>query len=315
MSSTLLDEPVAHESTVAASRLRTTMAAVRISMSWFGTRKTLTAEQRAEAAEPFGANVQFLSAGKKLIDTKHPAYKAVTAIRGKVQSYSKSLSLPYPEPGVRLIRQDKIDEFAAKMQEFQEELAEAVATLDRRYSELKATARNRLGSLYNSADYPESLRGLFSIEFDFPSVEPPNYLQQLNPQLYEQECQRVQSRFDEAVRLAEEAFTAELAKLISHLTERLSGQEDGKPKVFRDSAVENLSEFFQRFRELNVRSSEQLDQLVGQAQRVIRGVEPQSLRDNADLRQHVATEMSQVQSVLDGLLVDRPRRNILRRPK
>jgi len=77
----------------------------------------------------------------------------------------------------------------------------------------------------------------------------------------------------------------------------------------------NLTEFFQRFRELNVRSSEQLDQLVGQAQRVIRGVEPRDLRDNAGLRQHVATEMSQVQSVLDGLLVDRPRRNILRRPR
>ena len=275
----------------------------------------MTAEQRAEAAEPFGANAQFLSAGKKLIDTKHPAYKAVTAVRGKVQSYWKSLSLPYPEPGLRLIRQDKIDEFATKMREFQEELAEAVETLDRRYAELKATARNRLGSLYNSTDYPASLRGLFSIEFDFPSVEPPDYLQQLNPQLYEQECQRVQSRFDEAVKLAEEAFTAELAKLVSHLTERLSGQEDGKPKVFRDSMVENLTEFFQRFRALNVRSNEQLDQLVGQAQRVIRGVEPQDLRDNAGLRQHVATEMSQVQSVLDGLLVDRPRRNILRRPK
>ena len=125
----------------------------------------------------------------------------------------------------------------------------------------------------------------------------------------------MQSRFDEAVRLAEEAFTAELAKLVSRLTERLSGQEDGKLKTFRNSAVENLTEFFQRFRDLNVRRSEQLDQLVGQAQRVIRGVEPQDLRDNTGLRQHVATEMSRVQSVLDGLLVDRPRRNILRRPK
>ena len=125
----------------------------------------------------------------------------------------------------------------------------------------------------------------------------------------------MQSRFDEAVRLAEEAFTAELAKLLSHLTERLSGNEDGKPKIFRDSAVENLTEFFQRFRELNVRSSEQLDSLVADAQRVIRGVDPQDLRDNAGLRQHVATEMSRVQSVLDGMLVDRPRRNILRSPK
>ncbi len=150
---------------------------------------------------------------------------------------------------------------------------------------------------------------------DYERQITPDYLQQLNLELYQQECQRVQARFDEAVRLAEEAFTAELAKLVSHLTERLSGQEDGKPKIFRDSIVENLTEFFQRFRQLNVRSSEQLDGLVADAQRVIRGVEPQALRDNAGLRQHVATEMSRVQSVLDGLLVDRPRRNILRRPR
>jgi hypothetical protein len=308
--STLLDSP-----TSAADRLRSSMAAVRVSISWFGTRKSLTVEQKAEAAEPFNAEAKFLSAGKKLLDISHPAFKAVTAVRGKVQSYWKSMSLPYPEPGIRLIKQDRIEEFAEKMQEFQAELAEAVDALDRRYAELKATARQRLGSLYNSSDYPPSLRGLFEISYDFPAIEPPEYLRQLNPALYEQECQRVQSRFDEAVKLAEEAFIAELAKLVSHLTERLSGTDDSKPKIFRDSAIENLTEFCQRFRQLNVRSSDQLDNLVADAQRIIRGVEPQALRDNAGLRQHVATEMSRVASVLDGLLVDRPRRNILRRPK
>ena len=100
---------------------------------------------------------------------------------------------------------------------------------------------------------------------------------------------------------------------MSHLTERLSGQEDGKPKVFRDTAVENLTEFFERFRMFNVRSSEQLDGLVEQAQRIVRGVEPQDLRTTANLRQQVATQLAGVQSVLDGMLVDRPRRNILRR--
>jgi hypothetical protein len=291
------------------------MAAVRVSFTWLGVRKTLTAEQRAEAAEPFGANAQFLSAGKKLIDTSHPAFKAVTAVRNRAKQFWASMSLPYPEPGIRLIRQDKIDDFDAKMREFQQELAQAVETLDRHYSELKATARQRLGSLFHAGDYPESLRGMFEMFWDFPSVEPPSYLQTLNPELYQQECQRVQDRFNEAVRLAEAAFATELAKLISHLTERLSGQEDGKPKVFKNSIVENLTEFFGRFRQLNVRSNEELDRLVADAQRVIRGVEPEDLRDNAGLRQHVATEMSRVQSVLDGLLVDRPRRAILRRPK
>ena len=313
--STVSDETTARTTASPAQHLRRTMAAVRVSVRWFGIRRTLTPEQKAEAAEPFGAEARFLSAGKKLLDNSHPAFKAVTAVRNRAVSYWRSVSLPYPEPGLRLIRQNKIDEFAAQMRQFQEELAEAVENLNRHFNELKATARQRLGSLFNPADYPDSLAEMFGIEFDFPSVEPPSYLEQLNPSLYEEECRRVQGRFDEAVRLAEEAFVAELAKLVSHLTDRLSGQEDGKRKIFRDSAIENLTEFFQRFRELNVRSNEQLDQLVADAQQVIRGVEPQALRDNQGLRQHVATEMSRVQSVLDGLLVDRPRRNILRRPK
>jgi hypothetical protein len=159
-----------------------------------------------------------------------------------------------------------------QMTTFKAELAEAVHDLAEHFDTLKSAARRRLGTLYNPADYPESLRGLFDVTWDYPSVE-------------------------------------------AHLTERLSGDEDGKPKVFRDSAVANLTEFFERFRHLNVGSSEQLDQLVSQAQQVVRGVLPQQLRDDQTLRQRVATQLSGVQSVLDGLLVDRPRRNILRRPR
>lgn len=70
--STVLDQP-ARQQLSAADRLRTTMAAVKVSLTWFGTRKSLTAEQKAEAAEPFGAEAKFISAGKKLLDTTHPA--------------------------------------------------------------------------------------------------------------------------------------------------------------------------------------------------------------------------------------------------
>jgi hypothetical protein len=311
--STLLDEIDTSSTVPAARRLRATMAAVRVSLSWLGVRKTLTAQQKAQAAESFGAEGQYLSAGKKLLDTSHPAFKAVTSIRGRLISYWKGISLPYPEPGVRLIRQDDIQAFSVHMTTLKGELEEAVELLDEHFAELKSAARQRLGSLYNPADYPGSLHGLFGVEWDFPSVEPPNYLRELSPELFRQEQARVAARFDEAVRLAEESFVSELGKLVSHLTERLSGADDGKPKVFRDSAISNLTEFFERFKQLNIGSSGQLDELVDQAQRTVRGVEPQSLRDNSSLRQHVATELAGVQSVLDGLLVDRPRRNILRR--
>ena len=135
----------------------------------------------------------------------------------------------------------------------------------------------------------------------------------LHPDVYQQEQARVRERFESAVELAEQAFATELQRLTAHLAERLTGLHDGQPKVFRDSAVENLRQFFDRFRRLNIRSSPELDALVEQAQQTINGVEPQTLRDSNRLRQMVARDFEQIQAAVGGLLVDRPRRNILRR--
>ncbi len=312
MSTTLLDRAHSHTSVSPAQWLRETTAAVRVSFTWFGVRKALTNEQKNQAAEPFGAEGDFLSARKKLLDTKHQAYKEVTGVRGKVSAFWRSLTVPFPEPGIRLIRQHEIEGFNQQMAVFRTELDNAVRQLDQHYSELKSAAQRRLGDLFNPNDYPVTLNGLFAVEWDFPNVEPPDYLLQLNPAIYDHEKARVAARFEQAVQLAEQAFVSEFARLIEHLSERLSDGGTGERKIFRDSAITNLTEFFDRFRQLNVRSSSELDALVERAQHIISGVEPQALRDNQSLRQHVATQFSQVQSVIDGMLVDRPRRRIIR---
>jgi hypothetical protein len=312
----VLDSPSPELASPAASaELRSSMAAIRLSFTWLGVRRTLTHEQRSQAADAFGAEEDYVSAGKKLLDTSHPSFRAVTGVRSKIVHYWRSRSVPFPEPGIRLIRRDDVHSFGVQLTALQAELATAVDQLEKSYLELQAAARRRLGRLFNAADYPDSLAGMFAVSYDFPNVEPPDYLKQLAPRLYAQEAARVAARFDEAVQLAEQAFMEELSRLVSHLTERLSGAEDGKPKVFRDSAMENLGEFFERFRQLNVHSHDQLEALVQQAQQVTSGVTPQALRDNRPLRQQVCTQLAGVQSVLDGLLVDRPRRSILRRSR
>ena len=286
------------DNTTPAERLRTTMAACRVQFTWFGTKKSLTAEQRAQAAEPFDAEGQFLSAGKKLLDTKHTAFRAVTAIRTKITDCWRGLTLPFPEPGIRLIKHDQVEAFDQQMADFKAELDDAVKTLDQCFEELKQAAAQRLGSLFNPADYPATLVGLFGVSWDYPNVEPPDYLIGLSPDLYRQEQERVRARFQEAVQLAEQAFLDEFAKLVTHLTERITGSnDDGTPKVFRDSAIDNLCDFFERFRTLNVRSNQQLDDLVAQAQRAIRGVAARDLRDSQSVRQEVATQLARVQTL------------------
>ena len=295
-----------------ATSLRLGTLASRVGFTWLGVRKTLTIDQRALAAEAFGAHREALSAGKKLLDTRHPAFRAVTAVRGRIVACWKSSSLPYPEPGVRLIRREHVEAFDDRLRQLQTELGETVDRLDAAYPELIEKARERLGALFNPGDYPSRLEGFFGLWWDFPGVEPPRYLLELHPEIYARQQQQLQARFQQAVELAEQAFSEEFARLLGHLTERLRGEDDGRPKVFRDSAIGNLQAFFERFGELNLTGSDQLDDLIDQARRLLRGVEPGPLRQSAPLRQRLADELAGVQAHIEGLLVDRPRRRILR---
>ena len=73
--------------------------------------------------------------------------------------------------------------------------------------------------------------------WDFPNVEPPEYLRRLQPELYEQECQRIRGRFDDAVQMAEQAFAEELASLVSHLGEGWLATKTASPRC---SAIQPL---------------------------------------------------------------------------
>jgi hypothetical protein len=88
---------------------------------------------------------------------------------------------------------------------------------------------------------------------------------------------------------------------------------DGQPKIFRDSAVENLRKLFKRFRRLNITSNSDLDMLAEEAEQVLSGIEPQQLGDSNRLRQMVTRDFEPIQASVGEMLVDKPRRNILRR--
>jgi hypothetical protein len=289
------------------------MAAVRLAFTWLGVRKTLAPEQRTTAARLFHADRELLSASKLILDTKNAAYRNVARVRSEASGYWRAETLPFPAAGLRLLPQAKLPAFDSRMAQYRQELQSAASELAGQYEQIKSEAERRLGTLFNASDYPTTLDGLFDLEVTYPAIEPPQYLVSLHPEVYQQEQARVRERFESAVELAEQAFATELQRLTAHLAERLTGLHDGQPKVFRDSAVENLRQFFERFRRLNIRSSPELDMLVEEAQQVITGIEPQQLRDSVRLRQMVARDFEQIQASVGEMLVDRPRRNILRR--
>ncbi len=294
-----------------ADRLRQEAVGVRLERSQFGVTRKLSSEQRDQIAEMFSAESARLSAGKKLLNKRHEAYLRVTSLLNRAKELWTDTTLPYPDPGIRLIRRDRIEEFDARMRAIRNELREAAVALEQVYrDELIPDARRTLGAVFNPADYPVEIAGEFGIQVSYPNVEPGEYLREISPRLYEQEQERIRARFEEAIALAEQAFTDEFAKMVQHMAERLTPSPDGKAKVFKESTLEGLNSFFTRFRDLNVGSNAALDELVGQAQRAVQGIDIKALRNDTVARDSIRDAMSRLGQQLDGMMVDRPKRKI-----
>lgn len=293
-----------------AQRLREESMAVRLSRSQMGATKRVREEQKDQMAGLFDAEGSRLSAGKKLLNKRHEKYLQVTNLLNRAKETWVARTLPYPEAGRRLIRRADVTNFNEQMRVIKAQLAAAVNELDAVYADLLEDARQKLGQLYNASDYPQTLKGVFDIDWSFESVDPPEYLRKISPKLYEAEQERVRARFSEAVALAEQSFLEEFGKMVSHLAERLTPSEDGKAKVFRDSAIDGLESFFDRFKQLNLGSNPDLDALVEQAKTTLKGRKADDLRKDVTVRDEIRGAMQQVAARLDAMQVDRPKRKI-----
>jgi hypothetical protein len=293
-----------------AEQLRNTTTGIRLSWHWLGTRKTLADNQHAIIANAFDADPRRIRATKQLIDSKHEKLRALTKLKNEATSYVRDNSLPFPEPGLRLIKRDELPHIQSQLENFRSRLWEHVAQANDYYGDMVEQARTRLGDLFNHTDYPSSLTNEFGMEWDFPSVEPPPYLATLSPAIYAAECERVRDRFASAVTLAEDAFRAELAQLVTHLSERLTPTEEGTKKTFHGTTLENLTDFFGRFRNLNLTSSNELNTLVSQAEQVLSGASADTLRTDALLAAQIRGQLADISSTLDAMVITTSRRKI-----
>ena len=306
----------------AAATLQSDWAAVRLSFDgWPATTTAVRRDKKEKMAEAVGAKK--IGATVPKFDANHPAYKTLTAIKARIRDLWESHTLAWVEDGTRLLRQDQLSAFADKLLPLSAELDAARDEFRAAYPGLIDQAEEDNGELFDRSKYLPSFEGAYTFTVDYPSLAVPNYLQAMNPDLYAEASRRIAARFDAAVSMAEEAFTAELAEMLDTLQRKLSGLDDGTEKRLHDSTLGNLRDFFQRFRSLNLHSSAELDRVVDQAETALSGrnliggqpVTREELRDSASIRRDVRTRLSAVSATLDGLMTAAPLRAITRRNK
>jgi hypothetical protein len=239
---------------------------------------------------------------------------AIKTLDGEMRTWLGKRALPSPfRRGTFLIPLDLVEQVDGKIVEYQEKrrfLTDAFLAV---YDKSVEDAKRRLNGLFDAADYPraDKVRASFCVGVQYLAFGVPEKLEGIRKDLFEREKAKAEAQWKDAADEVRQALRAMLAELVDHMVERLHGNGDGKPKVFRDSLVENLSEYLELFDPRNITDDTQLAQLVERCRHTLDGVDADALRASDAIRTKVRLGMTQVQAVLDTMVVDRPARRIL----
>ena len=294
-------------------KLESSVIGCSLSTHWWGITRKADVAIINNVADSLGTNKKFLKIEKRLIDPKNLHYRALLETKSALVGVWKDLTLPYTEPGTRLLRKDLVEKFESHMSGFKAEMEARVVDLANNYQQLKSESRTSLGNLYKDEDYPHDITSLFSFHWEYPNLNPPEYLLMYNPALYKRQQEVVRAKFEEAIQKAEKAFGGELQDMVSLLVERMQPNEDGSRKKFMNATVsENFKEFFDRFKNISVSNSQDLKDIVQMAEGIIEGVNPEYLKTDGLARQDLANKMQEVSRLLESKIGVQPRRKIIR---
>ena len=180
------------------------------------------------------------------------------------------------------------------------------------YPKLVEDARVRLGEHFDEADYPTPamVKKAFSLDIRYLTFSTPSSLKNVSSALFEREQKKAERAWavahDEIITL----LRAEFKKLVDHMADRLSVGEDGKKKVFRDTAVSNLASFMDTFDPRNVCNDADLSEMVKKARALLSGVDAETLRSNDQLRAHTQEQFSKMSETLGTMVTAKPSRLI-----
>jgi hypothetical protein len=260
------------------------------------------------------ADKEAITVGKLLLDCKELA--AIGTLDGAIRNwiYLRSLPSGVLKEGVYRLPLALVDEVDQGLKDFNEQRLELIETFLDIYPAKAAEARVRLRALYDPKDYPPAaqVRGAFDFQWRYLSLDVPQNISNL---LIEEERQKaiqdLAAEMDE-IRLA---LRTAFADLVTHASAALTTGPNGKPKVFRDTLVTNMEQFFRYFEDRNLTGDDELATLVQRAREVMQGVTPGVLRSDMDLRHMVQRTMADVKREIDANVMLKPARRFSLTPE
>jgi len=311
----------------AAERVRLQYKGLRVQVTGIPSRRCVSASQKAEAADQFGAETDSVSMSSLLWNAKEPA---VRELRGAIAAISRTfhardMTLPTVTDGLRMIKRDCVGDIDRLLRKQEIELTSKALQLKQALPAIIERERERRGRLFNEEDYRFDPTAAVAVRWWFPSVTEDSDLAELDSSVYQREVERVRQEMQGVVTKAEEQMAEEMYKMLDVIVERLTGTEEegsraGKPKMFKDNTVgkvfEELDFMSVQLKENGI-GGEALTRAATRLRSALSGQTadtlPDAVRKNSAYREHVRESCAKIADELLKQAVPERRRNILRK--
>lgn len=254
----------------------------------------------AEVNQKYSASDDAGRYNKCLLPGDAPAYKALMTLTSAIRAEHYVHTLAWSDEGWRLLPTANYSTYTAWLRKRQSEFNAALSDFVYAYPILRDQARIRLNGLYRDDDYPstQDIGKRFSIGVSYqPLPDFGDVRVDLSADQVADIEASISSKISSAVDVAVRDAWQRLYTVVAKISERL-GTPDA---IFRDSLVENAREVCTVLGRLNVTGDVDLEAMRQRVESQLTQYTPESLRDNAILRESVAAQADQIMAAMSGL--------------
>lgn len=244
---------------------------------------------------------------KCLIDAS--ALKPIRKIGDEARAFHYNLTMPWDDGSFRLLPVAVYERYCSTMDKF---IAARIRALEKFIAEYPAhidAARESLGDLFDTDDYPDAARLERATTMDYRFRTVPDSEHFVCEFLAKRDIARIKRDIDKQVQgqlnHAVQSLYMRVGQAVNQFVERFELTADGKEKIFHDSTVENLRGIIELMPALNITGDEVLTAMTAELEKALNGATAAQLRRSStefddDKRKRVAENMRKLNSKFSG---------------
>jgi len=249
-----------------------------------------------------------VNATKKLIESEE--LDQINSLYGELSRYVQTRALPsHIKRGVYLLPKVFDDEVNGEVKNCETKVEPIVESLVSKLALLKKEAKQRLGPLYNEDDYPTAaeLRAAFNIRARTWKIDSADGLSQERDR---EEREKTKADWAETRETIKLVMRTQMKEMVDHLVERLSPNEHGEKKSFRENMLPKFSEFLSVFDARNITNDVQMKVLVERAKSLVTKADTELLRNDEVVRDYIRSGFENIKTLLDPMVAKKAHRSI-----